>query len=505
MDRNPLDHDGGPCAAEPRGGRPCSGRRTLPGTLWLAALGAALTACGDPAAPPSLVAAVRLSLDSLTIAAGASLYRLDPGVIDTAGRSVHGFPVRWRSTDTTRAVVDADGTIAARRPGNVLIIATADAHADTLRLTITTVTLDRLAISPTFGCGLAPDRRAYCWGSAGAVGALGVPDPSLIATGPVAVQGAPPLTALTAGWEHVCGLTPGGAAYCWGGNRIAQLGIGQRDDLAHSPSPVSGGLTFAAIEAGTHHTCAIATNGAAYCWAYNGEGRNGNGADGNFDLAPVPVAGGLTFLSIAAGLTHTCAIAADSAAYCWGGTGVGEVGASPYPPSCVESLGSTHCPTPVAVDGGLRFLALDVGAQFTCGIAADSVAYCWGYNPFGGTGNNTAQLNTPDSVPGGYRFTTIVTGHYHTCGIAAGAAAFCWGPGESGSLGDGSGSNSRIPVAVNGGLSFRSLAAGGGTSCGVTLASGAYCWGPNDGGVLGIGSYPAPSLVWVPTRVTGQP
>jgi alpha-tubulin suppressor-like RCC1 family protein len=483
----------------------------LAGVSVRAALGATIvlgvsTACGDePSAPPSPVAAVELPLDSVTLTTAASLYRLAVVVIDTTGDPAPTFPVTWRSTDTATAVVDAEGSVRARAAGDALIIATADAEADTLRLVVTTVALGRLAVSPYFACGLAADGRAFCWGSAGGVGALGVPDRALIANGPVAVQGAPLLAVLTAGFEHVCGLTPGGAAYCWGGNRIAQLGIGQTDTLAHGPTPVSGNLSFSAIEAGTHHTCAITTAGAAHCWGYNGEGRNGNGALGNIDLAPVPVVGGHTFRSIAGGLIHTCAIAADSAAYCWGGNGLGEVGAFPHPPSCVTSLGNTHCPTPVPVSGGLKFLSLAVGSQFTCGIAADSAAFCWGYNPFGGMGDTASRVNTPAQVTGGFPFATVATGSSHTCGITAGAAAYCWGPGESGSLGDGSGSSSSSPVPVAGGLSFQSLALGGGASCGATAAGGAYCWGPNDGAVLGIGSYPAPLVVGVPTRVVGQP
>src|SRR2546422_4397331 len=85
----------------------------------------------------------------------------------------------------------------------------------------------------------------------------------------------PTFTAVSAGFLHTCGLTASGAAYCWGSK--IYLGDGttlQRDDprsvfLPHAqPAPVLvvGALSFAAVRAGSGHTCGITTAGAAYCW-----------------------------------------------------------------------------------------------------------------------------------------------------------------------------------------------------------------------------------------------
>src|SRR5690606_37292331 len=64
------------------------------------------------------------------------------------------------------------------------------------------------------------------------------------------------------------------------------------------------------------------------------------------------------------------------------------------------------------------FLALQVaaGASHTCALAEDNRAYCWGKNDYGQLGDGTTvdrSERTP--VAGNLRFVQIVAGDYHTC------------------------------------------------------------------------------------------
>ena len=83
---------------------------------------------------------------------------------------------------------------------------------------------------------------------------------------------------------------------------------------------------------------------------------------------------------------------------------------------------------------------------------------------------------------------SVSTSTYYSCGVTTAGAAYCWGRNHIGQLGNGTETNSNVPVAVKGGLTFQSLSAGFYHSCGVTTAGTAYCWGNNKYGLFGNGT-----------------
>ncbi len=111
---------------------------------------------------------------------------------------------------------------------------------------------------------------------------------------------------VSAGRRHSCGVTPAGAAFCWGRNDEGQLGDGTFTDR-NGPVAVSGGLTFQSVSAGGNHSCGVTTAGAAFCWGLNkpvvrgqaveDAGQLGNGTNANSNV-PVPVSGGHSFQSV---------------------------------------------------------------------------------------------------------------------------------------------------------------------------------------------------------------
>src|SRR5207249_2488235 len=240
------------------------------------------------------------------------------------------------------------------------------------------------------------------------------------------------------GYVHTCGVTTDGAAYCWGDNFSGQLGEGTSPAAWYrsSPAPVAGGLRFTMISTGVWHTCGVTPGGAAYCWGDNFFGQLGDGTS-VARATPVPVAGGLRFAAVgglgfarvSAGNVHTCGTTTHGAAYCWGYNVWGQLGDGT----------TTQRSMPARVTGRLRFSVVDAGSYFSCGVTIGGAAYCWGENLDGELGDGTTvSQSSPVPVAGGLDFAAVRAGWYHVCGrMKTGAGTYCWGYNAHGQLGEG--------------------------------------------------------------------
>jgi alpha-tubulin suppressor-like RCC1 family protein len=243
---------------------------------------------------------------------------------------------------------------------------------------------------------------------------------------------------------------------------------------------------YSELVTGGSHTCAIADNGDAYCWGMGSDGQLGTGDTQN-RMFPTRVNTSLQFKKITAGVAHTCGIAGDDRAYCWGWNVFYQMGDS----STTQRL----TPSPVAFNFSYRDIA--AGAYHTCAATLDSLkVYCWGYNRFGQAGNGTTQVTIyPVQITGDLRATSLTGGGDHSCAIAAAGGAYCWGSNESGQLGIGSDVQfvtQATPVVA--GAQFSSIDAGQNHTCAVSLTRLAYCWGGNEFGQIGDAGVWRPGL-----------
>lgn len=294
-------------------------------------------------------------------------------------------------------------------------------------------------------CAITAGGDAYCWG-ANQSGQLG-DGTTRDSRAPVRVGGNLRFSSISAGYGHTCGITRGKVAYCWGTNSFGELGLGKVDDDPHpQPGPVASGVNT--IAAGRRYTCASSSEGS-FCWGDNYQGRLGNETIEMYNPTPLRMIGGLKFVSISAGETHACGLVAEGAAWCWGSNFHGESGPR------AELLSSNR--TPVAVGGSqLSFLSAGTGYH-SCGIARDGAAFCWGGNTAGQLGigavspttcNSVPCSPTPAAVAGGLKFRSLSAGDAFTCGVTTSGELYCWGSNDSGQLGVGQVKASAVPVRV---------------------------------------------------------
>lgn len=325
-------------------------------------------------------------------------------------------------------------------------------------------------------CALAADGTAYCWGHNGFEGRLGdggIRDRPY----PAPVEGGAVYRFLHTTVDHTCGIGTDGSLACWGRNDARQLGD-RTDSSRARPVRSAEGYRVSAAAAGGRHTCGLTTERRAYCWGSGGDGQLGVG-ERAYARVPFPVSGQHAFRALAAGYSSACGLEDDGTAWCWGAGVLGEG---------VQGAAPPRSPVPVRPPGLLRFEAITIGGGFACGLAAEGVAHCWGYNRYGTLGAGpAADTHEPVPVAGGLRFLSLDAGNSHACGVSTDHAVYCWGRNERGQLGSGTTVDSDIPSRVAGGLRFASVSSGAELTCGITTAGAAWCWGANRYGQLGNG------------------
>ena len=127
--------------------------------------------------------------------------------------------------------------------------------------------------------------QTVCWGSnlrllgtGGITGKTGdTEDEFYVGSVHVNVPGGD-VPALSAGADHNCAINDAGAMYCWGYNSVGELGNSlAAPGMAHNiPIAVKGNHVWKSVAAGYAATCGVTVGGALYCW--------GSGVDGALGL-----------------------------------------------------------------------------------------------------------------------------------------------------------------------------------------------------------------------------
>ncbi len=206
-----------------------------------------------------------------------------------------------------------------------------------------------------FSCALAADGASYCWGW-NQDGQVGVEPTGPGAAQPAPVRtSAPPLSSISAGTMIACGVA-NGTIVCWGS------GFGS------TPHPLASTASFKSVSVGTG-ICGITTQDQPLCLT-----------GPVTDLTSV---GTVTQLSTGNG--WACALHADASAECWGQNYFGQLGTGTRSDATLVGPGTVVGNIPfggVSAGTGLGF-----PGQHSCGVALEGRAYCWGENTAGQLGS----------------------------------------------------------------------------------------------------------------------
>jgi alpha-tubulin suppressor-like RCC1 family protein len=210
-----------------------------------------------------------------------------------------------------------------------------------------------------------------------------------------------------------------------------------------------------------------------------------------------------------------CAVVTSGGVDCWGDNTYGELGDG----SELECSSSETCSTkPVAVSdlSGVTNLSSDRSSY--CAVLHSGGVDCWGDNYYGELGDGTTSgpetcnyggptvpcSRTPVTVDGLTDVSSLTTegngypNGFGYCAVLTSGGVDCWGENSMGELGNGTTTESDVPVPVTGLTGVTSIASDGDGDgdlygyCATLSSGGVDCWGDNSVGELGDGTSTGP-------------
>ena len=161
------------------------------------------------------------------------------------------------------------------------------------------------------------------------------------------------------------------------------------------------------------------------------------------------------------------------------------------------TIAFTSCADPSAGTGVPTFLkdvkAVAVGGNHTLAIDSDDKLWAWGYNYYGQLGDGTTTDSSlpvfvgEDDEQKNMKWKAVSAGNNHSLAIDENDKLWAWGYNIRGQLGDGTITQQNIPVPI-GSATWKAVSAGIAHTLAIDENGKLWAWGYNDYGQVGDGS-----------------
>lgn len=244
------------------------------------------------------------------------------------------------------------------------------------------------------------------------------------------------------------------------------------------------------IAAGYGESAAVAQDGSLWIW----------GSDSVAFGSDVPIQGtefeNETITTVSVGNGHTVFLTSDGTLYGFGANYLGQLG-SELPGAVVE-------PTALPAFSNKEITDVAAGSFFTVALESNGTVWAVGKNMNGQLGDGTT-TNTaiPIEVTGlaDKTITAVVAGGFHAAALADDGTVWTWGYNLNGQLGNGTVEDSSTPVQVTGLSGITAIGVGQYFSAALASDGSVWSWGNNLYGQLGNGSTDASSI---PVQISGD-
>jgi alpha-tubulin suppressor-like RCC1 family protein len=253
------------------------------------------------------------------------------------------------------------------------------------------------------------------------------------------------------------------------------------------------------IAAGSTHSLAVAADGTLLSWGSDLFGQVGDGGSSTDQPTPQVISNVGAIVSVDSGSGHALALKSDGTMLAWGGDFFGQLG---------NDAAGVDQSTPVAVVNATGIVAVAAGGSHSLALKSDGTVLAWGADTFGQLGDGGANTDqpTPVTVSGATDIVSIAAGFSHSFALKSDGTVLAWGRDAVGQLGDGGSNADRsTPTPISSLSGIVAIDAGEAHSLALQADGTVLAWGDDSNGQLGDGgsstSQPVPVAVSNATEI----